>query len=179
MSIIYDLFFSIITISIILAIIIFYIVKKIKKETNISYLFILFFSISYFLFLFFILFDARNTNGNGLDFGNFSYFQLLPFKSILSFIKNNNLMQIYGNIIIFLPFSILIYLLFRNLCKFRVIFISLLFVLLVEPIQLVINLITNYPNHVIDIDDFILNLIGVLAGYYILLFISKYTKILK
>ena len=42
-----------------------------------------------------------------------------------------------------------------------------------EIIQLLIDVITRYPNRVCDIDDFILNSIGVIIGYLLYVLISK------
>ena len=40
-------------------------------------------------------------------------------------------------------------------------------------IQLLIDVITRYPCHVCDIDDFILNSIGVIIGYLLYVLISR------
>ena len=52
--------------------------------------------------------------------------------------------------------------------------ISILAGIFIEPIQLLINLITGFPNYVIDIDDFMLQIAGILVGLFIITLAEKY-----
>lgn len=125
------------------------------KSINYLYVFILTF---YSLLLISILFypSVRYSNEN-IDI---NYFQLVPFKSISGFISNGIYMQILAGIIVTVPIAPLLYLNFKKVSIHKLSLITLVIVLLIEPVQLIINIITNYPNRIIDIDDFILNSIG-------------------
>ena len=43
----------------------------------------------------------------------------------------------------------------------------------IELVQLLINIITNYANHICDIDDIICNTIGVVVGALLFMLIGK------
>lgn len=51
--------------------------------------------------------------------------------------------------------------------------------LIIELTQLVINIATDYPSHVVDIDDFILNTIGVTISSVILYLVHKNDYFIK
>lgn len=89
-----------------------------------------------------------------------NFFQMIPFKSISNFISNGNHVQILAGIIITIPLAPLVYLNFKKTSIPKVSLITFVIVLLIEPVQFVINVLTRYPNKIIDIDDFILNIIG-------------------
>ncbi len=55
----------------------------------------------------------------------------------------------------------------------KVILIGILNSLLIELIQLFTNIITRYPTHVCDIDDLILNSIGTVIGYVIIIILNR------
>lgn len=43
----------------------------------------------------------------------------------------------------------------------------------IEAVQFVIDVVGHYPSHVADVDDFILNMVGVIAGAIVLYFIKE------
>ncbi len=123
-----------------------------------------------------------------LFFKNFNIFQifgdryyirtvsLTPFKTInkycfdVGFLNPLTILNIYGNIIIFIPFGIFISMLVKNKSFKYYFFITLATTLAIETIQFVLAL------GITDIDDVILNLLGGTIGilfYNFLFFILK------
>ena len=96
-----------------------------------------------------------------------SNFNLVPFKTIRLFINafmfNRNLtylINIVGNILIFVPFGIFIPLFCPNRKNFLITFLSgSLTILSIEFVQL----ITLWG--ILDIDDYLLNILGVVLGW--------------
>ena len=92
-------------------------------------------------------------------------FNLIPFKTILyyfdSFYMRNFLVNIVGNIIVLMPVQYLMIKIF-DLKKYKHAFIlNLILVLLIEAIQLISH------TGIFDIDDIILNILGMSIMYYI------------
>ena len=95
--------------------------------------------------------------------------QTIPFKTL----KNLGFISIAGHIVLTMPIPILIYIILRASVK-KISIISILAGIFIEPIQLLINLITGFPNYVIDIDDFMLQIAGILVGLFIITLAEKY-----
>jgi glycopeptide antibiotics resistance protein len=98
---------------------------------------------------------------------NFKRANLIPFTTILLFIKSRLAMRdivgnLLGNILGFVPFGILVPMLFRQLANLKSILLAaLLLSLALEIIQLILVLGS------FDVDDLLLNTIGAAVGYYI------------
>jgi glycopeptide antibiotics resistance protein len=98
---------------------------------------------------------------------NFKRANLVPFKTILLFIKSRLAMRdivgnLLGNILGFIPFGILVPMLFKQIATLRNVLIgALLLSLIFEVIQLIFVLGS------FDVDDLLLNTIGAAIGYYI------------
>lgn len=128
---------------------------------------------------------------NGFTFINwfsdeFIYFikhsiNLIPFKTIIEFIKEFNsmysnrtiLLNLFGNFIAFMPMAFFLPLLFKKQKKFKNFFITI--ILIVFGIEL-IQLLTASGRF--DIDDFILNVSGATLMYF-LLKIKDVNKLIK
>ncbi|PGL66761.1 VanZ family protein [Bacillus sp. AFS055030] len=96
------------------------------------------------------------------------YYQLSPFQTILKSIEYDLWIQVIGNILLLLPIPVLYVVLKRKILRFYKIFsFGILLSLSIEIIQLCINYVTGYPNKVMDIDDVILNVSGILFGWII------------
>ncbi|MFF2878503.1 VanZ family protein [Gottfriedia sp. NPDC057991] len=96
------------------------------------------------------------------------YYQFSPFNTILKSIEHDLWIQVIGNILLLLPIPVLYVVLKRKILRFHKFFLFGLFLSLsIEIIQLGINFITGYPNKVMDIDDVILNVSGILLGWII------------
>lgn len=142
---------------------------KCKFKPIIYYIFL----IIYIFFLIYILFFKGNKNL--YDFTFFEYLRnsinLIPFKTICEFIFKlihndiNTLTVIYnliGNILIFIPLGFFIPSFPKQSSDFKkTVTISFLIILSAEISQLVF--MVGY----FDIDDIILNLTGVLIGYFL------------
>ncbi|GAB2022980.1 hypothetical protein RyT2_20540 [Pseudolactococcus yaeyamensis] len=98
-----------------------------------------------------------------------SQIQLIPFKTIIPYLREGNVVQILGNIMIWIPLSFVIFWTFPKLAQKTKIILSIFLGLMVEPLQLILNLWTQSTWHIIDVDDFILNMLGTLIGIAILL----------
>ncbi|MFD4707943.1 VanZ family protein [Gottfriedia sp. NPDC058432] len=96
------------------------------------------------------------------------YYLFSPFNTILKSIEHDLWIQVIGNILLLLPIPVLYVVLKRKILRFHKNFLIGLFLTVsIEIIQLGINYITGYPNKVMDIDDVILNVIGILLGWII------------
>lgn len=111
---------------------------------------------------------------------------LIPFKTIteylgqllhgqlsISIIASN----IIGNIILTLPIGVLLPLNFKNITLNKTIIIAIITPIIIESIQLLLHL-SKLGTRSVDIDDFILNLLGIIIGYYIshYLFLNRFNK---
>jgi len=119
------------------------------------------FSLSYIVLLVSVLF-SRNSLGNNYT-SNY-----VPFKTIFGYIFGKAdfiyiFSNIVGNIIIFIPLGCIVYYYFYRKIKVSIcIFISILFVILIEYLQ------KKYIVGSFDIDDILLNSLGVYLGIKIL-----------
>ena len=95
--------------------------------------------------------------------------QTIPFKTL----KNLGFISIAGHIVLTMTIPILIYIILKASVK-KISIISILAGIFIKPIQLLINLITGFPNYVIDIDDFMLQIAGILVGLFIITLAEKY-----
>lgn len=105
-----------------------------------------------------------------------SFIQLVPLKSISSSILNATWIRLtIGNIFLLTPLPIFygLYKINSKINYKRCLFLGILCSVTVEIIQLLINLITNYPNRVFDIDDIILNSLGILIGIFTFMLIRN------
>lgn len=120
------------------------------------------FTLSYIVLLVSVLF-SRNSLGNHYK-SNY-----IPFKTILGYLDSKAdfiyiFSNLVGNIIIFIPLGCIVYYyLYRNMKASICILISTLIVILLESLQKV------YTVGSFDIDDILLNSIGVYIGIRILL----------
>lgn len=110
------------------------------------------------------------------DVGDYShlYYNLIPFKTISTTLEHGNYIQVVGNILLLLPLPILWSIYFRSEVSLKKALVLLLgTIFMIESIQLMINLVTQYPNKVADIDDVMLNALGGIVGWAILAWVQK------
>ncbi len=107
---------------------------------------------------------------NGINFNSHGAINVEPFYTIKNYtlaMKNSNisvkdyLYNIIGNIIIFIPFGIVLPYIMFGMKRLNTLFVGFLFVLLIEGVQFIASL------GVFDIDDIILNVTGVMIGIII------------
>lgn len=131
--------------------------------------------ILYILVLLYILLLKGNIADSPQDFtvasqGIFrlpSNYNLTPFKTIMIFVNDvratNSLysyLNLFGNIVLLIPFGFFVPLLTKRKKTFLLTFLTgTLFILLIEFVQL----ITIWG--IFDIDDYLLNILGVLIGW--------------
>lgn len=144
---------NIILISVVLWLAVLFIKKNIRNRPLLLLEIIYIFTVTVILFLPTGVYKAE------IDF---NYFQLVPFKQISSYIKNNNYFSIIANTFILFPVPLFVYF---NRVHFKTnVILSLIAAIAIEPIQLIINIVTQYPNKIIDIDDFIMEFTGIMIG---------------
>lgn len=144
---------NIILISVVLWLAVLFIKKNIRNRPLLLLEIIYIFAVTVILFL---------PTGVHMTEIDFNYFQLVPFKQISSYIENNNYFSIIANTFILFPVPLFIY--FNRVHFKNNIIFSLIVAIAIEPIQLIINIVTQYPNKIIDIDDFIMELTGIMIG---------------
>ncbi len=123
---------------------------------------------AYLLGLLYFLFFCENYGHGGA--GEYSY-NLVPFKEILRYLRYGGILgtravviNLLGNVIAFLPFGVLLPLLFRPFRRiWRTVLLSFVFSALVECTQLIFHV------GCFDVDDMILNTLGGLAGFLLFL----------
>lgn len=156
----------------ILIFIIAFFVYKIKKQHTYSLSFILLFAL-YIQFLvkftilpIMILFEGGIGSMYDIDE---PYTQMIPFHFVSEYQQGFlGLKQIAGNIILLFPMALFV----RTMLESRqntsrilkTILVCISISILIEVLQLMIDLVTNYPNRVMDIDDVLLNAVGILLG---------------
>ncbi|MFF3022229.1 VanZ family protein [Gottfriedia sp. NPDC057948] len=119
------------------------------------------FTLSYIVVIYSILF-SRNSLGNHYT-SNY-----LPFKTILSYLKSEAdyiyiLSNLIGNIVIFIPLGYIVYFYFNRKIKgANCLLLSLVLIIILEYLQKI------FVVGSLDVDDLILNFIGVLIGIRLL-----------
>ena len=126
----------------------------------------------------FVLFPLERINGK-IQPLIFSASNILPFKIILiPFVgmfdyltKRNMLVNVIGNIAMFIPTGIILPIISRKLDRFgKVVAVGALISLCIEVLQLL------FSERTTDINDLILNTIGTAVGFCIFLLIKKIIK---
>ena len=107
-------------------------------------------------------------------------YNVMPFRSIIQQVDSliqqgcyrpvfEGVRQLGGNVLVFVPFGVLLPLAVPSLGRLRrVLLAGLAFSLAIELGQLAVSLMLGYAYRVTDVDDVILNLSGVLLGYGLL-----------
>jgi glycopeptide antibiotics resistance protein len=100
---------------------------------------------------------------------------LIPFKTILYFLKGNNglliaCINILGNIIALVPLGFLVPLVFQNINWKKSLALAIISGLAIEWTQLYLHI------GIFDIDDVLLNGLGVMIGFWKFVMFSNFTK---
>ena len=98
--------------------------------------------------------------------------QLVPFRTIQRLCYNHNYVQIFGNLLLLVPIPFFLYLFKKTMSRFRMALYSIGISLFIEMLQFLINVITKICNHVVDVDDLILNSLG--SSLFILVFYNSF-----
>lgn len=102
-------------------------------------------------------------------YGNTTWYNFVPFKTIrgaLQYgINTTVLIQLLGNVIMTIPFGVIVLMLTKNHSWVKALVASIIFSSSIELSQLIIGCLINNMYRTVDIDDIILNVIGVYIGY--------------
>lgn len=140
---------------------------------NIQNKLLLYIEIFYALYL--ISFFFYPVGFNSPESLEYSQANLIPFKQITDYIVNKNFISLFGNMLIIFPLPILLYINKFSMRKISI--FSLLIAIAIEPLQYILNLVTQYPNRIIDIDDTILRISGIIFALVIIFIINKHRKL--
>ena len=127
------------------------------------------------------IFDKENLDSimEGVD-KYFVFYQLIPFASIKNYFHGSGIVQLAGNIVLLSPLAVFIEIFLQQRPKaWKVALGTSAVSLLIEITQLVINLSTRYPIRVLDVDDLILNIAGIVIAIILTRVIGKNQKIQK
>lgn len=102
-------------------------------------------------------------------------FQLIPFQTIIQLFKSDTsiVKQVLGNIVLFIPIPIFIGFIKNNRKNSRLILSSIGCSLVLELLQLLLDVLTQTRSRVFDIDDIILNTLGIILGVSIYSILKK------
>lgn len=101
---------------------------------------------------------------------NMSFIQLIPFFTIIDSIRYGTfLIQIIVNILLFIPFPIimLLFLKHQNNTFKKTIISGIIMICSIEILQIIENVIFGSTLRIFDIDDIILNFTGIIIGFII------------
>ncbi len=158
-----------------------FIVQKKMKVTNFRFEFIVM-SVFYSLFLIKVtilpiwIFDKDTLKEIHDSTGDFMvYYQIVPFKTIMNYFVNTAwIKQIGGNLLLLMPIPLILSFTSKVIRYKRIMLFGIMLSFGIEIIQLVINIITQFPIRVADIDDIIINTAGIIIGIGISMSIRKY-----
>nr|WP_303046191.1 VanZ family protein [Virgibacillus dokdonensis] len=135
--------------------------------------------ITYFIILFYVVWMTPTLLLEYLPIN------LIPFKTIFQYFVevstgtlafSTAFINIAGNILLTVPIGFLIYIIYRRVSFNKLLLIALMFPLVIETGQLVLHLV-DISTRTIDIDDLILNALGIVIGYYLLYLIQLFIKV--
>lgn len=114
-------------------------------------------------------FSTKSIEIHKTIWGNGISLNLVPFRTIRDVLMGstdpiNKFKQLAGNIILFIPMPVFINLLFFNSDYKKCFFVSLGISFLIEILQLALSIVYNFPYRDSNIDDLILNTIGIVIG---------------
>lgn len=154
--------------------------KYLKKNSNPAREFLLSVFVGFIAVLFLFMFTPNayianhgiNLTSENFDFvGNFKDrinsgswgVNIYPFKTIKSYIKYSGIfhtfINVIGNMIVFMPLTFLLAIIYKKLeCFYKLFIISLASSLFIEAVQF-------FVGRAVDIDDVILNVTGGMLGY--------------
>lgn len=97
---------------------------------------------------------------------------IVPMKDIIILMRsqliNIVIKNVVGNIILFIPLGFFVPIIYRNMNRFNyMLLLGLCFSIFIEITQFIIDYLTKYPNHTSDVNDVILNIIGLILGFII------------
>ncbi len=102
-------------------------------------------------------------------YGDITWYNYVPGKTIIDTLQYGlsltALTQLLGNVLMTVPFGVMVLMLTKNHKWWKVLIIAIAFASSIELTQMIIGFIINNMYRTVDIDDVILNMIGVYIGY--------------
>lgn len=102
-------------------------------------------------------------------YGDITWYNYVPSKTIIGALQYGfsltALTQLLGNVLMTVPFGVMVLMLTENHKWWKILIISITFSSSIELMQMIIGFIINNMYRTVDIDDVILNMIGVYIGY--------------
>lgn len=99
-----------------------------------------------------------------------SFIQIVPFSTLSDNVIHGNFVQLFGNKALLMPLAVFVSLFYKSMGndhRLRAYLLVLCVSILIELLQLVIDIATNYPSHACDIDDVIANTLGYIVTWEI------------
>ncbi|GIO28666.1 VanZ family protein [Ornithinibacillus bavariensis] len=117
---------------------------------------------------------------NGTSTPSLASINLIPFRTINLYINfqgdfSLQIINLLGNIVVFIPIGIFIVLFIKKATFIHSLLIGIGSTLFIEVMQLVLS-INGVISRSFDVDDLLLNTIGVLIGYFMAILLRAYLK---
>ena len=127
------------------------------------------------------IFDQKSLDGMKENLINYMvYYQPVPFASIQTYFHGSGPIQLVGNIVLLAPLAVFAEIFSQQRPKaWKTALVVSSGSLLIEILQLAVNLATQYPARVTDIDDLILNAFGVVLALIVTRTLCKNQKLQK
>lgn len=115
-------------------------------------------------------------------FGDITWYNIIPFRTIIGTLHNGlnitSIVQIFRNILMAVPYGVFVLLMLQNRNWWKMLLLAFAFTASIELSQLTIGLLINNMYRNVDIDDIILNMLGVYFGYVIYKVLPEKIKLL-
>ena len=154
------LFFSMIA-----AVFVLVVSKMKKKDKNGRAVLAAFLGVGYCFLCYAVLFRPYVWDGSSMGMTADSFFQLEWFKTIGIYLENQNYLPLCAGVVVTMPLFPLFRLIFGGKISWKKsVFLCLVLVWLIEPVQWGIDVATAFCNKVVDVDDWFLQNIGFFLG---------------
>ena len=108
------------------------------------------------------------------------FYQVVPFASIKNYFNSGAAIQLVGNIALLSPLAVFAEIFSRQRPKAWAVALGVSSIsIFIEITQLVINLATQYPNRVADVDDLMLNIAGIILTIFMTRCTGKHQNMRK
>lgn len=125
-----------------------------------------------------IVFD-RAMSGDMMKAMEMNYANFVPFRTITGVGSVHNfVVQVGGNILLLMPLVFFLYYVFFIKSYKKCMVYSFMVIIFIEITQYIIDITTKFPNKVCDVDDVILNFIGIMLSI-VIIHLLRNTKIEK
>ena len=107
----------------------------------------------------------------------FKPYSIVPFASIKEYLTTDTCIQLIGNLVLLSPIVVFIEIYTKGKWSAKKVILSASFVsVFIEVTQLIITYLTGFPARFADIDDIIINSLGVVITFFITRFVERLIK---